>query len=357
VVGGSLKQGEAYPNLNGTFLYGDYCSGRLWGLRRDGDQWVNTLLSSTPYNLTAFGLGDDGSVYMAAENSGVYLISDGPVVEEPDFSINGGHSGAWFNPQTSGQGQLLDIDPANQFMFLAWFTYTDANSDNANEQHWYTAQGNYSGENALLTLYESLGGRFDDSQAVSTDPVGEVMVNLSDCETGELSYVIDTTGLQGTFPLERAIPGSGNICEEKEAAAFAIESVNINAGMDGAWYETTTPGQGFLIDVHPNPAGGNFIFVAWFTYGDSNASGQRWLTAQGSFAGSVAEIDVYESTGGSFDDPTAVTTIKAGTMSIEFTDCSHATLNYSLPGEALEEEMDLTRVMPDGGALCTELTE
>jgi hypothetical protein len=42
--------------------------------------------------------------------------------------MNAGHSGAWFYPPTSGQGQFIDIEPGNQTMFLSWFTYTDAAS-------------------------------------------------------------------------------------------------------------------------------------------------------------------------------------------------------------------------------------
>jgi len=39
--------------------------------------------------------------------------------------INAGHAGAWANFSTLGQGQLIDVDPENQFMFLSWFAYTD----------------------------------------------------------------------------------------------------------------------------------------------------------------------------------------------------------------------------------------
>ena len=127
-----------------------------------------------------------------------------------------------------------------------------------------------------------------------------------------------------------------------------------DAGMDGAWFDPNTPGQGFFIDSHPDPEGGNFIFVSWFTYGDDTASGQRWLTAQGSFAGSIAEIDVFETTGGSFDDPQATSTTNVGTMSLNFTDCSNALLTYSLPANGAEGDMAITRVLPGGQALCEE---
>ena len=100
------------------------------------------------------------------------------------FQINGGHSGAWFNPDTSGQGQLIDVVPETQFMFISWFTYTDDASDNPNEQQWYTAQGNYSGNTAELDLFETLGGKFDDPQAVSNTRIGEVTLSIHRLRSG-----------------------------------------------------------------------------------------------------------------------------------------------------------------------------
>jgi hypothetical protein len=272
------------------------------------------------------------------------------------FQINAGHAGAWFNTATSGQGQLIDVVPESQYMFLAWFTFTAAASNNPDQQHWYTAQGNYSGNTAELILYETLGGQFDDPQETSTNPIGEVTVSFTDCEQGQMVYSIDTDGRQGTIPLQRLIPGSGDVCEDQSGkAAITTEAVDINAGMDGAWVNNDTLGQGFLIDAHPNPDGGNYIFVAWFTYGEDTASGQRWLTAQGDFTGSVAAIDLWETTGGRFDDPQAVNPEKVGTMNLDVTDCSNAQLSYSLTDEDLAGDMELSRLIPGGQALCEEL--
>ena len=269
------------------------------------------------------------------------------------FNINAGHAGAWFNTATAGQGQFIDVEPESKFMFISWFTHTDAASANPNEQRWFTAQGNYSGNTAELPLFETLGGKFDDPQEVTTNQVGEVTVSFSDCEQGQMTYSLDEEGLQGEFPLLRVIPGSENVCEERNGNN--TQAVDINAGMDGAWFDPNTPGQGFFIDAHPDPEGGNFIFVSWFTYGDDTVSGQRWLTAQGSFAGSIAEIDVFETTGGSFDDPQATSTANVGTMSLDFTDCSNALLTYALTDSGAEGDMAITRVIPGGQALCEEL--
>ena len=213
--------------------------------------------------------------------------------------INSGHSGAWFYPATSGQGQLLDVQPDTNFMFLSWFTYTETESDSPKQQHWHTAQGYYSGNTAELTLFETLGGEFDSQQEVSTSPVGEVTLSFKDCSSGQLSYRFNNEERQGSFPLQRVVPGSNNLCEEISGSLEAqkedqsvIQAVNINLGMDGSWYEPDTSGQGFFIDVHTNTEDSKFIFVSWFTYGDNTASGQRWLTAQGEFSGSQASIPV-----------------------------------------------------------------
>ncbi|MCH7506702.1 MAG: hypothetical protein IID60_05320, partial [Proteobacteria bacterium] len=70
--------------------------------------------------------------------SGVLLMFSNDL--RANTTINAGHSGAWYNPETSGQGQLIDVVPADQFIFLSWFTFTDGGSSNPDQQHWYTAQ-------------------------------------------------------------------------------------------------------------------------------------------------------------------------------------------------------------------------
>jgi hypothetical protein len=298
----------------------------------------------------------NGRIYVSGGSDIVSIPHQSiPTLEEytpPGGSgINAGHAGAWFNPETSGQGQFIDVVPEDQFMFISWFTFTNADSDHPFEQHWFTAQGTYSGNTAVLDLFETLGGKFDDPQEVTTTQIGEVILSFSDCEQGQMTYSLGEEELQGKFPLIRVIGGSGNVCEGLSGNTTA--AVDINAGMDGAWFNSNTPGQGFFIDAHP---GGNFIFVSWFTFGDETASGQRWLTAQGSFEGSTAEIDVFETTGGSFDDPLAPSTIKVGTMSLDFTDCSNAQLSYSLSADPAEGDITITRVIPGSQALCEELT-
>jgi hypothetical protein len=275
------------------------------------------------------------------------MVNDGP-------AINAGHAGAWFSPATAGQGLFIDVEPANRFLFLAWFTYTADASGQPQQQRWLTAQGEYAGDTATLTLHETLGGRFADPQAVTTTPVGQVTLAFADCANGQLSYRIDDEGLEGAFPLTRVFPGAELSCEQLagQLEADLPQAVAINAGMDGAWYDPGTPGQGFFIDAHPEAEGAGFVFVSWFTFGGSTASGQRWLTAQGEFAGAEAGIEVHETTGGHFDAPGDTVTVPVGTLQLSFTDCSNAVFSYALPGEGAEGDIAVTRVVPGGGAFC-----
>lgn len=269
--------------------------------------------------------------------------------------INAGFSGAWFEPATSGQGFFIDITPAASFVFVSWFTYTDANSENPNEQHWYTMQGNYQGNAAELVISETLGGQFDAPQAPSTQSVGTATLVFFSCDRGEVRFRFDD-GREGVIPIRRVISGSDNVCEDQ--AGLALQAVNVNAGMDGSWFEPATSGQGFFFDVHPNAQGGGFFFGAWFTYGDGTDSGQQWYTVQGNYSqGSMVDIPLYETTGGSFDDAQAVTTEQRGTVSIDFVDCNHAELTYDLQGATGPEgSINLTRVVQGGEQLCETLT-
>jgi hypothetical protein len=42
------------------------------------------------------------------------------------FQINPGLSGAWFNPDTVGQGFFVDVLPDTDLVFMSWFTYDTA---------------------------------------------------------------------------------------------------------------------------------------------------------------------------------------------------------------------------------------
>lgn len=76
ITGGYVYRGAAYEAMWGTYLYGDYGSGSLWGLRRASDGTIeNRLLLETGMPLTSFGEDDDGELYVVDISGGtIYRI-------------------------------------------------------------------------------------------------------------------------------------------------------------------------------------------------------------------------------------------------------------------------------------------
>lgn len=75
VTGGHVYRGSS-STLRGVYLYGDFCSGRIWGMRRTGSSWDNRLLSDTALQISTFGEDEAGELYLADYASGdIYRIS------------------------------------------------------------------------------------------------------------------------------------------------------------------------------------------------------------------------------------------------------------------------------------------
>ena len=69
VTGGYVYRGSI-AQLQGIYLYGDYCSGRIWGLRKSGSKWSSRLLIDTRYAISTFGEDEKGELYLADHDSG-----------------------------------------------------------------------------------------------------------------------------------------------------------------------------------------------------------------------------------------------------------------------------------------------
>lgn len=65
VTGGFVYRGDEYPGLQGMYLYGDFCSGRIRGLKHAGTRWDTRLLLESGHGISAFGEGEDGTLYLA----------------------------------------------------------------------------------------------------------------------------------------------------------------------------------------------------------------------------------------------------------------------------------------------------
>lgn len=74
VTGGYVYRGSM-PEWNGIYLYGDYCSGSIWGLLRSGDTWQSQQLFEAGVTITSFGQDSAGEVYLVSDNGRVYQLA------------------------------------------------------------------------------------------------------------------------------------------------------------------------------------------------------------------------------------------------------------------------------------------
>ncbi|HEX6986925.1 MAG TPA: PQQ-dependent sugar dehydrogenase, partial [Planctomycetaceae bacterium] len=75
VTGGFVYRGRLSPGLRGIYLYGDLCSGRIWGIERQGTGWTNRQLLASGFSITTFGQDESGEIYVAnAANGTIHRI-------------------------------------------------------------------------------------------------------------------------------------------------------------------------------------------------------------------------------------------------------------------------------------------
>ena len=142
--------------------------------------------------------------------------------------------------------------------------------------------------------------------------------------------------------------------------------LQINAGLNDAWYDPETSGQGFFITVFPDL---NYVSLAWFTYDtelppeDATANlgdpGHRWLTAGGQIDGNKVLMSIEMTSGGLFDTATEITRTDPpgsdGTIILTFDGCNSGTVEYDIPSITRQGSVPIQRVAGDNIALCEAL--
>jgi hypothetical protein len=137
----------------------------------------------------------------------------------------------------------------------------------------------------------------------------------------------------------------------------------INYGLTDAWFDRTVPGQGVFINVFPKS---RTMFVGWFTFDlegfipavpiTIGAGEHRWLTAQGRYYDDSADLDLFLTKGGLFNQgqPKPNTT-PYGNLHLQFSDCESSVMRFSVPQGQIEGDIHLSRVSSERVELCREI--
>ncbi len=82
LTGGVVYHGDAFPDLDGVYVYGDYSSGRIWGMKHDGASplWHREL-ADTSLMISGFVVDQHGQLLIADHGSGIYRLIPSPKSE------------------------------------------------------------------------------------------------------------------------------------------------------------------------------------------------------------------------------------------------------------------------------------
>jgi glucose/arabinose dehydrogenase len=74
VTGGYVYRGQRYPELRGVYIFGDYCSGRIWALTRGQDgAWQLNEAFESGQQISSFGEDAAGELYVTDLATGQLL--------------------------------------------------------------------------------------------------------------------------------------------------------------------------------------------------------------------------------------------------------------------------------------------
>jgi glucose/arabinose dehydrogenase len=160
ITGGYRYRGDENPGLWGTYFYGDFCSGRIWGAveNRNGE-WTTTELLDTELRIASFGEDENGELYLAhfsSSNGIIYrILYTGTITNVEEFVTRFYQLFLERNPDPTGlkdwvaallNGTQTGGDVAHGFVFSQEF-----------------ANKNSSDEDYLILLYEAFFDRQADS--------------------------------------------------------------------------------------------------------------------------------------------------------------------------------------------------
>ncbi len=92
VTGGYVYRGAAIPDLDGTYFFADFCTGRIWSFVRSGNTVsqftertaeLQPVTGETINNVSSFGEDDKGEIYIIDRDGEIFKIVDRTTLPQP----------------------------------------------------------------------------------------------------------------------------------------------------------------------------------------------------------------------------------------------------------------------------------
>ena len=83
ITGGYVYRGENIPELYGKYIFGDYCTGKVWSFKKNGNRIedfkdhtfdILSSMNEKSFYLSSFGEGHDGELFLIDYNGSLYKM-------------------------------------------------------------------------------------------------------------------------------------------------------------------------------------------------------------------------------------------------------------------------------------------
>lgn len=75
ITGGYVYRGQTMPALVGCYIYADFVTGRIWALRKNGNDVVNGQIIESGVNISSFGVDRNNELYLCAFDGKIYRMA------------------------------------------------------------------------------------------------------------------------------------------------------------------------------------------------------------------------------------------------------------------------------------------
>ena len=76
ITGGEVYGGSGIPGFAGTYVYGDFCTGEVFGFRTNGNGNPQRLDLAAIDQLTGFGVDLNGEIFILSRSGGVFKLTE-----------------------------------------------------------------------------------------------------------------------------------------------------------------------------------------------------------------------------------------------------------------------------------------
>jgi hypothetical protein len=251
--------------------------------------------------------------YAGQTRDHTFYINAGPPPTPTAQVSNNAQNGLFFDADLDGEGYNFVTTPAGTIIY---FYGSDADGNRL----WLISdliRGDFGpGATIEVTMFESSGGTFA-APVASTRGLsiwGALILDFSDCDSAT-AVLVGEDG-EKVSQLTKLAGASGTAC--------VGGAVRADAPWTGLWYDPSDDGEGYNVIVAPNG-------VILYYYGFASNGRRLWLISDLITAelqvGVAVEIEVYEATQGTFDNPAPSSQlVQWGTATITLHDCGGVTI-------------------------------